>query len=517
MYIVKLKERPDSDEIVVHSPFVNGVKLVSGSITQGVNDIDSFDLEMDFSNPGYNHIKPMQTLIEVINITNNVTEFSGRLVNYIDTMGSDGLHTKTAICEGTSGYLHDSYPMYIDESLSPEDLFERLIGMHNGQVEVYKQFYFGVVALNTTIDKNGKSTYVNPNITTTSAPRFITPEQTIYDAIKANLLDVYGGEIQTRSIGDKCYIDYVQHIGHDSDEDIGISRNLRSVTKKVDPSSIVTRLIPLGKTISTTSETDNEKRLTIASVNSNLLYLDRADLISEFGIQMGSVTWDDITVASTLKTTGTDWLNKQKVVLEQYTVEALDLFKIGKGVEEYIVGNTHKIVNPIMSINERIRIVTKQVDIVDPVNSSLTIGDKFKTLIDYQKEQRQASKNYANLQALVSQQRATIDSLSGQVSSVQTTLTNTSVDTLPSDLQEINLKLDNIQRDIDNLPTYDVATSTSDGLMSSSDKIKSDKITVTNVVNLDSVTNKTDKITVVNAVDLDNLVARITALENQTP
>ena len=499
MYLVTFKERPDSEPIVVHAPFVGNAKLISGDINQGVNNIDSFDLEIDFSNDGYNHIKPMQTLVEVRNIKNNYLEFSGRLVNYADSMTSDGLHTKTAICEGALGYLHDSHQPYIDFNGTVEELFGVLINNHNSQVEDYKQFVIGEVDITVKMQKDGLIWYSPSNPTPINTVAFITPEQTTFEILKTNLLDVYGGEIQIRNVGTLRYIDYVQYIGHDSQEDIGISRNLRSVTKKVDPSNIVTRLIPLGKTISTTSETDNERRLTIASVNNNVLYLDRADLKSEFGIQTGSFIWDDVDNATTLKTKGTDWLNTQKIVLQQFTIEALDLFKIGKGVEEYIVGNTHNVVNPIMSLRERIRIVTKKVDIVNPVNSSLTIGDKFKSLIDYQKEQREASKNYTKLQNLVTQQRATISGLSEQLAGVQTTLTNTSVDTLPADLQAINLKLDQIQEDISNLPTYDLATETTDGLLAMGDK------------------SKLNKITIINPVDLDNLVARVTALENPTP
>jgi len=477
VYVVTFREKPDSLPIVVHNPFTDGLKLVTGSINQGVNNIDSFDFEIDYSNVGYNHIKPMQTLVEVRNIKNNYLEFSGRLLNYADSMGTDGVHTKVAICEGVLGYLHDSHQPYIDYSGTPEDLFIQLITNHNNQVELYKRFTLGTVSLRTKLNKDGTVISVDNSLTIANTTSFITPEQTTYEQFKTNLLDVYGGEIQIRSVGSIHYIDYVQSIGHDSPEDIAISRNLRSVTKKVDPSSIITRLIPLGKTISTEAQNDNEKRTTIESVNGGLLYVERQDLVDEFGYQTGSETWDDINDPTALKNKGIDWLINQKIVLQQFTVEALDLFKIGKGVEEYIVGNTHNVVNPIMTLNERIRIVTKKVDIVEPVNSSMTIGDKFKTLIDYQKEQRDVSKNYSKLQSLVSQQRATINGLSTELENVQNTLTNTSVETLPSDLLAINNQLEAIQNEINDLPVYDLATQTTDGLMSAADKTKLDGMT----------------------------------------
>jgi len=477
VYIVTFRETPDSLPIIVHNPFTDGLKLVTGSINQGINNIDSFDFEIDFSNVGYNHIKPMQTLVEVRNIKSNYLEFTGRLLNYADSMSTDGLHTKVVICEGVLGYLHDSHQPYIDYSGTPENLFIQMVNNHNSQVEDYKQFVIGNVSLRTKLNQDGTVLSVDNSLTIENSVCFITPEQTTYESFKTNLLDVYGGEVQIRSVGSLHYIDYVQSIGHDSLEDIAISRNLRSVTKKVDPSNIVTRLIPLGKTISTENQNDNEQRTTIASVNSGSLYVERTDLKNEFGVQTGSETWDDVTDPAILKSKGIDWLSNQKIVLEQFTVEALDLFKIGKGVEEYNVGNTHKIVNPIMTLNERIRVVTKKVDIVEPVNSSLTIGDKFKTLIDYQREQRAASKNYSKLQSLVTQQRATISTISAQLETIQTTLTNTNVETIPDDIQAINIQLEQIQEDISAIPVYEVATATTDGLMSSEDKVKLDGMT----------------------------------------
>jgi phage minor structural protein len=498
MYQVTLREYPNSVPIVIHNAFTDGVKLMNGNISQGVNNIDSFDFEIHFGNEGYGKLHPMQSLMEIRNIFNNNLEFSGRLVTYSDTMTSDGMHSKTAVCEGVLGYLHDSHPDYVDFSGTPEELFELLIGYHNGLVEDYKQLYFGTVALNTKIDRDGNVLSIDSSIPSTNYVAFITPENTVFDTIKTNLLDVYGGEIQIRTVGDTRYIDYVQSIGHDSQEDINISHNLRSVTKKVDPSKIVTRLIPLGNIISTKAENDNERRLTIASVNDNKTYLDRTDLMSTFGNQVGSVIFDNVDNATTLKSKGIDWLNKQKIVLQQFTLEAIDLFKIGKGVEEYIVGNTHKIINPIMTLDERIRIVNKTVDIVNPINSSLTIGDKFKSLIEYQVEQRNAEQTIANLQYRLSRQGVGVNSISVQLSDIQNTLTNSSVDTLPLDLESINAQLDQISSDLNALPSYTVATTTSDGLMSSTDK------------------DKTDKITVTTAVDLDDLVARIIALENGT-
>ena len=66
------------------------------------------------------------------------------------------------------------------------------------------------------------------------------------------------------------------------------------------------------------------------------------------------------------------------------------------------------------------------------------------------------------------------------------------------------------------MPIYDLATPTTDGLMSASDKSKLDLIQVLNSIDLDALKQKLDLITVVNQVDLDDLVSRVEALEGGT-
>ena len=472
MYLVTLRERPSSEPIIIHSPHVDSLKLLSGSINQGINDISSFDLEIDLNNEGYSKIRPMRTLIDVTNFKTNQLEFSGRIVNYQDTMTTEGVHSKSVICEDSLGYLHDSNPDYLDFTGTAEDLFIQLIVEHNSQVESYKRFTIGNVSLNATMNRDGTNTANVTPVSPTDTVAFVTPELTTFESIRKYLIDVFGGELNIRNVRDKYYIDYVRAVGHDSGEPIMIGRNMRSLTKKVDPSSIVTRLIPLGATISTKSETDNERRVTIKSVNNDVMYLERPDLISEFGIQTGSVTWDYLINPSVLMNRGITWLNAQIVALQQFTVEAIDLFKIGKGVEEYAVGNSHKIINPIMGIDERIRIIKKTVDIVFPINSTLTIGDKFKTLIDYQIEQRNASKDVRRTQEMVMEQKGIINTLTTQVDTVQQTLSSTSLETLPDDLITIREQLNDVSESLSTLPVYGVATITDDGLMSSEDKNK---------------------------------------------
>ena len=144
---------------------------------------------------------------------------------------------------------------------------------------------------------------------------------------------------------------------------------MRSVTQRVDPTEIISRLTPLGTRIESEDDeaTDaSQARLTIEEINNGAPYIDRQDLIDEFGIQGGSETWDDITLPNRLLNAGINWLNNQKVAHTQYDISALDLSLIGLDIDEFDIGNSHVLVNPIMDIDEQVRIIGKTTNINNP-------------------------------------------------------------------------------------------------------------------------------------------------------
>ena len=565
MYRVTLYEdASDIQGIVIHSNYANGSKIHSGQVNQGINQIDMFEFELTFENIGYSKIRPMQTLIEVVNTKNNYLEFSGRVIDYTDSMTNDGLHSKRVVCENELGYLHDSYQPYFEFTGMTRELFIQLINNHNEQVEPHKRYTVGTVSLDHNINERGSAkvhqftwgdtlnqvaeTYgvsvdqlkelnniddpnmlypgdtiivrktetehetgsvqnyrivwgdtlselavrfgvpmqrlvndnniKNPDLiyagnnlrvntvvkktrtetqktrgeTEIEIPLQVTAEESTFEAIFTHLINEFGGELQVRNENGVRYIDYVDSIGHDSPQDIRLSKNLMSVSKKNDPTNIVTRLKPLGAVIEEENDWENEKRVTIESVNNGKDYIDHVALKNEFGIKTSSVVFNDTDNPSEVMSKGQDWLNAQKIVLQQFTVEALDLFSIGKGLESYNVGNTHFTINPVMSLNEGLRIIGKSLDIVDPINSNLTIGDKFKTLLEYQIEQRQSERQIIKLQSQLrglgksnANLRVSLQSITTEIEQVQTDLLTIDVENLPIELQGIHNQISDLQ------------------------------------------------------------------------
>ncbi|PHB06810.1 lysin [Bacillus wiedmannii] len=441
----------DDVPTTIHSSHVDGVKLSSGVVKKEVNLIDSFDFSFHMNNPGFRKIKPLRTLINVFNTKTGKYEFEGRILGPSKNMDNSGLHSDSYVCEGELGYLHDSVQRHSEFRGTPQELFTQIIDQHNKQVEDYKKFRVGrVIVTNST-----NNLYL-----------YLSAEKDTFDTIKEKLLNNLGGELQVRKENGSRFLDYVVSIGEEKNTEIRIAKNLVSMSCDIDPTQIVTRLTPLGTRIKSEEEnaTDaSEARLTIESVNNGSPYIDDKSLIDEFGIQGGSVTWDDVTIPSNLLVKGRKWLSEQKVAHVQYKISAVDLFLIGLDMNSFEVGNSYPVKNPVMGINEKLRVIGKSIDINSPQGAGLTIGDKFKTLNQYQNDLNKSSEKMGQLQYTVSQ-------LNVQINSLQTTL-NVAEEELKAmkeaigdaDLQgvitivnDLERTLKKIEGEIQNLPTTEL-------------------------------------------------------------
>lgn len=350
-------------------------KLISGKVVKGINSIDTFSFALLPSNPGFNLIRDFMTLVKVYNTNKLRYEFYGRVLYSDTTMAESGLITKEVTCESYFGYLCDSWQLYVEEqNWTVTGLLEKLISVHNSFVEAGKQFTIGEV------------TVTDPNDNLYCG---IQRENT-WDALKKKLLDVLGGELRFRVDGATIYLDYLTEIGEIRATEIAVSRNMKSIKQEKDPSAYVTRLIPLGAKLKGSDGKDSERRLDISSVNGGIIYLDDEQAIAEYGIHVSTVEWDDVTVASNLKTKGEEWLAENNKILIKYSITALDLSLLGLDVDDFEVCDYYPIKNALIGVNDTARIIKKSIDVCEEVKSTLEFGENFKTLSDIQLEQSAA-------------------------------------------------------------------------------------------------------------------------------
>jgi phage minor structural protein len=349
-----------TEKTTIHSDNLD--RISAGKVVKAVNAIDSFTFTIYPDNAGYDKLKPLTTSITVTDDNTGKDVFIGRVLKCPDSMDEQGLICKSVTCEGRLGWLYDSVQPYAEyKVVGIRTVLASFISKHNSQVGDDKHISVGQV----TVTAENNYTYSVNWIST-------------MDAISEQLVGKFGGEIQLRDQDGKVYIDYLEHIGHGTDTKIELAVNLKTISREVDETSVITRLYPLGAKL-----TDSEKRLTIGSVNGGKDYIEDSALVAKYGVISGTQTWDDVTQASILKTKATAFLKNANKAKTQYKITAVDLSTIDMNFEQFELGCWYRVVNPLMGIDEDLRIIGITINLDSPEQSELTFGDKFETMTGF--------------------------------------------------------------------------------------------------------------------------------------
>lgn len=348
------------EKTTIHSDNLD--RISGGKIVKAVNAVDSFTFTIYPDNAGYDKLKPLTTSVTVTDDSTGKDVFIGRVLKCPDSMGEQGLICKSVTCEGRLGWLYDSVQPYIEyKMVGIRTVLSAFLSKHNSQVGADKRIELGQV----TVTAENNYTYSVNWVST-------------MDAISEQLVGKFGGEIQLRDQDGKVYIDYLEHIGHGTDTKIELAVNLKTISREVDETSVITRLYPLGA-----KQTDSEKRLTIGTVNGGKDYIEDSALVAKYGVISGTQTWDDVTQASILKTKATAFLKSANKAKKQYKITAVDLSTIDMNFERFELGCWYRVVNPLMGIDEDLRIIGITINLDNPEQSELTFGDKFETMTGF--------------------------------------------------------------------------------------------------------------------------------------
>lgn len=370
-------------------------KIPSGTINEEINAISSFSFVVYPNNPCYDRLQAFSTLVEVYNHNKSRYEFKGRVLTVSPQMEGDGTVSKTVVCENRKGYLRDSVQPYVEERAYEgdsnrtglEEFIDTVLANHNAQVEDYKKIYRGIVA-------------VDPFKSSDNVYKGLNFEKTI-DVIQSKLVGSFGGEWDIREGEDGLlYFDYVEQFGETRATTIELAKNIESESRSIDPSKIITRLIPLGKKLTVTNttidatgeerqeQTESEERLTIASVNDGVTYVEDSTAYSLYGAIYGFQIWEDVTDPNNLKAKGEAFLIANNTLEVSDTVSALDLSIIGLDIDDFRLYDSYPTSNRLIGVNSVLRIVKKTTNVVEAYASTFTLGNTSKlmsdTLVDYE-------------------------------------------------------------------------------------------------------------------------------------
>ena len=352
----------------------DGYAVMTPKVKLKLNSASSLECIIPPTNPTYDGISKLKSVVKVYDENRRI--FRGRVIDD----EKDFYNRKSIMAQGELAYLNDSILRPYNYSGTVAGYFTMLINQHNAQVDAEKQFRVG-------------------NVTVTDANDYIVRSNSeaskTWSEMKSKLLDLLGGYITPRyeiENGQEVeYLDYLSDSGGHNSQPIVFAENLLDLEQYIDASEVCTVLVPYGK-----SDEDTGVRLDIKSVNDGKDYLESETGIALFGRVVGTKTWDDVTVASNLKTKGQALLDSLILMTVQLTVKAVDLSRLGVNVDAIRIGEYNRVVSPPHSIDAwyQCSSITLQLDKID--GSEFSFGATSTTLT-----QRQVSNNTQIVQAAV--------------------------------------------------------------------------------------------------------------------
>lgn len=235
--VIAYDEPTDKAGYIIHDHVV-GLTVSEGKLTISSNQTNTLSLTLNQANKLFGKVRPMHTHIEVYDSDNGELLFRGRALKPEREMKNNGQFMQTYDFENIDSYLIDSVQRYIEiANATPEEFLKKLIEEHNSQVPEYKQFTVRKVTVTNKKDNTLRK----------------VDYQTTKDAIKKLLTDSIGGNIIVEYKDGKNYIDYLKSAGqdHSMEAPLKIAENMQSAKVAIDPSKVITRLIPLGAQIET--------------------------------------------------------------------------------------------------------------------------------------------------------------------------------------------------------------------------------------------------------------------------
>lgn len=352
--------------VVIMRPRGGNAMLTSAEIKTDINSIPSFTFSMLPNNPGYNEMMPLVTRVKVIRIDTGEILFDGRVLVPINEMAETGALTRSYTCEGALAFFHDIVPGYQTLNGTPAAIIKQLVDQFNSRVEPFKQMQLGIM----------------PESTQTQALE-TTPEKDLYDTLHDFVVTTLGYDIRVRSEQGGRFLDIKSQLGDAGKTIICLGVNLKAMKVETDPTGMITRVIPLGAVKENTGSTESvQPRINLTDAGKPL-YVDIPHLIKKYGVLEGIQIFDQAKTPEQLQDAVNSWINGQRPVTRKLSVSALDLSLIGRAPEDFKVYNFNRVINPPTQTDEAMRIVGQTLDLIQPQNAGLVIGNKFKSGVDY--------------------------------------------------------------------------------------------------------------------------------------
>ena len=365
----------------------------TSNLIQEINLADSFRFSMFPQNPHYVTVERLTSIIEVWQ--NSKIIFRGRVIN--DSL--DLFNERTIYCESVFAYFADTVVRpYVWQNGGPTDYLRMLVNQHNDQVGINKRFILGSVTVTDPNDYIYRAAGGHPS----------TMEEML-----AKLPKLMGGffRVDYNTDGTQT-LNYLADTNLKSGQSITLGENLLSLVINSRSDEMATAIIPLGAKLETDSgvfpdfpgvqppqitdmngpvpilheqpdgpipydidgEIFDSPRLNIMSVNNGFDYLVNEDLVPKYGLIFKTVIFDDITQPLNLLVRGRAELAAASNPIQSLTLSAVDLSYSASNIDNFSFLEYVDIYSAPQSLEGRLLIVKMNTDLLNPSNSSITLG-----------------------------------------------------------------------------------------------------------------------------------------------
>lgn len=397
----------------IYYPAFSNKYVISATLNLKLNAIEDLTVTVDRNSWLYDHGEPFKTHVNVYNLSNdNELVFRGRLVKVTKKMDNNGAFNQELVFESILSYLLDSGQPVPNKpyTMNPTQFLDLVLTTHNNRMPEDKHVYYQIGEVDNSLEPKGTYDYEYDY-------------KSSWEIIKSMLIDRLKGYLSVRyGIKDNHYIvlfTFNKKPGADHPEQkVEIGVNMQSSEVEIDPTNVVTRLIPLGATQEDlkdpTKETSTKVRLSIKGVNNGDVAIHNDALEKQFGLIEGFQVWDEVTDPAELKRLGQEWMARQIISVTNWKVDTFETDN-----RTFYVGHRYMFVNDELAVSQLIRITEKTVDITSPNNITLTVESTQNTLVDYQIQAKKTKEELEETRADLARNKRRTKALVDEVKKLQ--------------------------------------------------------------------------------------------------
>lgn len=383
------------DGFVLYDPRSEDLIVSNPKCKLQVNTVGEASFNIYATHPFYDKLKQLKSVFEISQDGDVI--FRGRMTE--NSMDFDNV--KSVDLEGVMAYFNDSVvrPFAFPEDFqnagnaeNPVEYFLNwLIENHNSQVQEFQQFKLGNVTVSDSNDYFIRSA---------------EDYASTWDTLKSKLCDSsLKGYLCIRYEKDGNYIDYLSDFELTNVQRVRFGENLLDITTESDASATYSAVIPLGKKKNEISAgddnataSDDKSRLTIKGASVSGLpegvviqddMIINTKAVDDYGFILAptkDTTFDDITTVENLVSVGVEYLMGTAAKMSStITITALDLHYSDMEIEAFriyrwIVADSKP--HGLTDNEGRYRLTALDIDLLNPQNTKITLGDTTLTLTD---------------------------------------------------------------------------------------------------------------------------------------